>query len=711
MKCSSIFLLVQLHDKRFRYFFFQHSSFRVHITRVQASDTGYYTCELINGRDPTLRRSFDLRVKTPYLHSRFRRLIAIFIILSAFLILILLILLIVLAVKYYKMKKIVETSVFHAHQPAEPEDKSQPPMTQLPRIRLPDNFASTQQVRTLLGYVNGDIAPALADDFKELGHGQYGVVYQVRLPEVGLVAAKLLPQSIRNIERRRDKRKKGDDNEESQEMITKKHESQKKKAAEMLIDEIKVMHKAGKHVNIVSLLKVAYPETKIKYIITGGLVRDEDSFYLMELCSNGSLESMLKRFLQPSSNISDKKLSLYETLAKHKDVGMTIPQAHDSCILTDDDLILASYQVACGVDYLNRRQIAHCDIAARNVLVSSRFIMKICDFGLATWTTYKNYREQLAQNDSVQLQKKHNELATHNLTPELARAILRASTPDERILLNKASIKSDVWSFGIFLWTLFLKCRIRPFNRLLEEMENKMDGETFFHRLARVVSEGRVLKYIDYQPEIPSNIYAIIRECLVDENSRPEMTRIRALLCHSKMLSKQAFEYYRNEYNRYQEDNETDENVFLFGEDQGVSELPTFHNDNTSPSNSPRNNDVTYRSTTTTNDYYPTASDNTSHTYLSQSDKDYSEQRDDSYLTPLTPSTKTNNNNQQRTIAGGISDKLIPLVKENNNTQSQSTTESNIPSVIPKVRAPLRPPPPPPRLSTKRDGEGGDSYV
>ncbi len=35
--------------------------------------------------------------------------------------------------------------------------------------------------------------------------------------------------------------------------------------------------------------------------------------------------------------------------------------------------------------------------------------------------------------------------------------------------------------------------------------------------------------------------YAIIRECLVEENQRPEMTRVRALLCHSKMLSKEAF--------------------------------------------------------------------------------------------------------------------------------------------------------------------------
>jgi serine/threonine protein kinase len=253
-------------------------------------------------------------------------------------------------------------------------------MTQLTRIPLPDNFASTQQVRTLLSYVNGDTRPAAKDDFKELGHGQFGVVYQVRLPDVGLVAAKLLPESIRNTERRRDKRKKSEDIEENQEMIAKKQEIQKNKAAEMLIDEIKVMHKAGKHVNIVSLLKVAYPEARFRLLLTGGILRDEDSFYLMELCSNGSLESMLKRFLQ-SSGSSNDKLSLYETLSKQKDRGMTIVQAYDSCQLTDDDLKLIAYQVASGVDYLNRIQIAHCDIAARNVLVSSRFIMKICDFG------------------------------------------------------------------------------------------------------------------------------------------------------------------------------------------------------------------------------------------------------------------------------------------------------------------------------------------
>ncbi len=37
--------------------------FSIFITRTQALDTGYYTCELNNGRDAPLRRSFDLRVR------------------------------------------------------------------------------------------------------------------------------------------------------------------------------------------------------------------------------------------------------------------------------------------------------------------------------------------------------------------------------------------------------------------------------------------------------------------------------------------------------------------------------------------------------------------------------------------------------------------------------------------------------------------------
>lgn len=41
-------------------------------------------------------------------------------------------------------------------------------------------------------------------------------------------------------------------------------------------------------------------------------------------------------------------------------------------------------------------------------------------------------------------------------------------------------------------------------------MDSRSKGESFFHRLARVVSDGRVLRYIDYQPEIPRQMYESI---------------------------------------------------------------------------------------------------------------------------------------------------------------------------------------------------------
>lgn len=48
--------------------------------------------------------------------------------------------------------------------------------------------------------------------------------------------------------------------------------------------------------------------------------------------------------------------------------------------------------------------------------------------------------------------------------------------------------------------------RIRPFHKLTQEMERAPSSESFFHRLARMISDGRVLKYIDYQREIPRNM-------------------------------------------------------------------------------------------------------------------------------------------------------------------------------------------------------------
>jgi hypothetical protein len=130
-----------------------------------------------------------------------------------------------------------------------------------------------------------------------------------------------------------------------------------------------------------------------------------------------------------------------------------------------------------------------------------------------------------------------------------------------------------------------------------------------------------------------------------------------------------------------------------------VSDLPSYtdeknSNDLNSTINFRRNNQVS----NPPDDYYPTTSNDTMHTFVSQSDKDYSQPKVDSYLAPTT---------QQRTIVGNATDEMVPLIKQTDENSSRITNQSNTPRVDIKGRAPLRPAPPPP---TKRD-DSGDSYV
>ena len=113
---------------------------------------------------------------------------------------------------------------------------------------------------------------------------------------------------------------------------------------------------------------------------------------------------------------------------------------------------------------------------------------------LATWTTYRNYREQLARHESVQLEKKNVDLFLRlwSLLKDIAalewnrhaqfnarisksfseRFIFRWAIIVEQIIdqsrrvSNFHTLRIDQsgisyvsrWSFGIFLWSLFLKC-------------------------------------------------------------------------------------------------------------------------------------------------------------------------------------------------------------------------------------------------------------
>ena len=84
------------------------------------------------------------------------------------------------------------------------------------------------------------------------------------------------------------------------------------------------------------------------------------------------------------------------------------------------------------MEFLGERNIYHGDLAARNVLLTEDLIAKVADFGLSK-RLYSSLSSQIGSG--VRLPIKWLSLET--------------------LVHGKASIKSDIWSYGVLVWEIF----------------------------------------------------------------------------------------------------------------------------------------------------------------------------------------------------------------------------------------------------------------
>ncbi|XP_005467522.1 vascular endothelial growth factor receptor kdr-like [Oreochromis niloticus] len=218
-----------------------------------------------------------------------------------------------------------------------------------------------------------------------------------------------------------------------------------------LMSELKILIHIGHHLNVVNLLgactKPGGPLMMIvefcKYGNLSNYLRSKRDDFLVYKSPDGKvvssglgceLSELMKRRLESVASTGSSASSGFIEDKSYCDSEEEEEEPEDlyKRVLTLEDLICYSFQVAKGMEFLASRKCIHRDLAARNILLSENNVVKICDFGLAR-DVYKD-PDYVRKGD--------------------ARLPLKWMAP-EAIFDKIYTTQSDVWSFGVLMWEIF----------------------------------------------------------------------------------------------------------------------------------------------------------------------------------------------------------------------------------------------------------------
>ncbi|NXB96457.1 FLT3 kinase, partial [Vidua chalybeata] len=315
----------------------------------------------------------------------------------------------------------------------------------------------------------------------------------------------------------------GINNAEDSVQVAVKMLKEKPDAAEKdaLMSELKMMTHIGSHENIVNLLGACTLSGKLKFDTTV-LLQNKIFCYggdgtgisqFIKPLSIISFSSVLARILleeDSTTYLNTKILTFILYLMrksmensyfllfftdKIKDASTPMDEEEDFNVLTFEDLLCFSYQVAKGMEFLESKSCIHRDLAARNILVTHGKVVKICDFGLA----------RDVMNDSNYIVRGNARLPVKWMAPE-------------SLFERTYTMKSDVWSYGILLWEIF-SLGVNPYPGI--------QVDTNFYKL---IQSGFKMDQPYYATK---DVYCMMQSCwALDSKKRPSFSYlVSSLAC------------------------------------------------------------------------------------------------------------------------------------------------------------------------------------